>query len=102
MCTVNAARATCSTSSNHCRVRNDRPADDQATDGEHDAGAAVLSLRKTIDLADHHLQRPVDLRVPVACHSSILLGSSTGHRPRTLKDYTRVPIRRYPSPSRTW
>jgi hypothetical protein len=26
-------------------VRNDRPGDDQATRREHDAGAAVLSLR---------------------------------------------------------
>src|ERR1700750_691731 len=78
-------------------VRNDRPGDDQATHREHDAGAAVLSLRKTVDLADHDLQRPVDLRVPVARHPPILLGPSTGHRPRTPKDDLRAPIKRYPS-----
>src|SRR6185312_402187 len=64
-------------------VRNDRPADDQAAHREHDAGAAVLSLRKTVDLTDHDPQRPIDLRVPVASHPSILLGPSTGHRHST-------------------
>src|SRR5690349_24878838 len=58
-------------------VRNDRPADDQATHREHDARTAVLSLRQTVDLTDHDLQRPIDLRVPVARHPSILLGPST-------------------------
>src|SRR3954447_15543694 len=61
-------------------IGDDRPTDDQATHREHNRRAAILSLHQTIDLADHDFQRPVDLRIPMAGHPSILLSPAT--RPR--------------------
>src|SRR5919107_1693292 len=61
-------------------IGDDRPTDDQATHREHNRRAAILSLHQTVDLADHDFQRPVDLRVRMVGHPSILLSPSTGPR----------------------
>src|SRR5215213_4716167 len=61
-------------------VRNDRSADRRATQRERDRRTVGLWLRQAVDLADHDLQHPIDLRASATGHPLIFLSPSTGTR----------------------
>jgi hypothetical protein len=54
-------------------VGDDRSADDQATQREHDTGAAVLALGESVDRPDYSFQRLVNLgHTPALGHAKIV------------------------------
>ena len=55
------------------REGDDRSAEDQATQREHDARAAVLALGESVDRPDHGFQRLVNRRyIPAVGHAGIV------------------------------